>query len=42
MVYERYTTYKNVIKFFLDQDIEKLLSKEIKTDKKKKYYNIKI
>ena len=39
MVYVRYTTYKNVIKYFLDQEVEKLISKEIKPNKKKKYYN---
>jgi hypothetical protein len=42
MVYERYTTYKNVIKFFLDSEIEKLLAKEIRPNKKKKSFNTKI
>jgi hypothetical protein len=42
MVYERYTTYKNVIKFFLNQEIEKLILKEVKPNKKKKAYSIKI
>ena len=39
MVYERYTTYKNVIKFFLDSETEKLLAKEIKVNKKNKSYS---
>ena len=42
MVYERYTTYKNVIKFFLDSEIEKLLAKEIRPNKEKKSFNTKI
>jgi hypothetical protein len=42
MVYERYSTYKNVIKFFLDTEVENLLTKEIKTNKKHKAYSIKI
>ena len=42
MVYERYTSYKNVMKFFIDSEIEKLLSKEIKPNKKTKNYDIKI
>ena len=29
MVYERYSSYKNVMKFFIDSEIEKLLTKEI-------------
>jgi len=37
MVYEWYTSYKNVIKLFLDQEIDKLLAKEIKIKKKKSY-----
>lgn len=35
MVYERYTSYKNAIKLFLDSDIEKLILKEQKISKKK-------
>jgi len=42
MVYERYTTYKNVIKFFLDTEIENLLKKQSKPNKKKKPYNMRI
>lgn len=42
MVYNRYTTYKNVIKFFLDTDIEKLILKKIKPNKKEKSFKIKI
>lgn len=42
MVYKRYSTYKNVIKFFLDTEIENLLTKEIKTNKKQKAYSINI
>jgi hypothetical protein len=42
MVYERYTTYKNVIKFFLNQEIEKQLLKEIKQNNKNKEHSTKI
>lgn len=34
MVYERYSTYKKVIPLFLDEDIEKFLTKAIKSTKK--------
>lgn len=34
MVYERYSTYKKVIPLFLDEDIEKFLTKAIKSNKK--------
>ena len=42
MVYERYSSYKNVMKFFIDSEIEKLLTKEIKQNKKAKSFDIKI
>lgn len=42
MVYERYTTYKNVIKFFLNQEIEKQLLKEVKQNNKNKEYSTNI
>lgn len=42
MVYERYSNYKNVMKFFIDSEIEKLLTKEIKQNKKAKSFDIKI
>lgn len=34
MTYQRYTSYKNTMKLFLDSDIEKLILKEPKTSKK--------
>ena len=42
MVYEWYTTYKNVVKLFFDQEIDSLLWKEIKPKKGKMYHSCKI
>jgi primosomal protein N' len=42
MVYEWYTTYKNVVKLFFDQEIDSLLWKEIKPKKGKVYHSCKI
>lgn len=42
MTYERYTSYKNVMKLFLDSDIEKLILKELKISKKKQKINFQL
>lgn len=36
MVYERYTSYKSVIKYFVSMDIQDLLAREVKSKAKKK------
>ena len=41
MVYQRYSTYKNVVKLFLPQEIQQLLDKKT-TKKSKKDDDIKI
>ena len=42
MTYQRYTSYKKVMKLFLDSDIEKLILKEQKTSKKKQTINFQL